>query len=127
MITMTLAPEPVRAYFERREPRCRTCRDETLHILVNELLDWRGVPVFLDGGKTHRISYTEILDKLEPLNEGRDEGDQITYSLLWIHAKRHYDIAAVRAYWRARMVKELTNALGVGCQLEGTSSAPVLP
>jgi hypothetical protein len=102
MITMTRAAEPVRAYFERRERRCRICRDETLRILVNELLDWRGVPVFLDGGKTHRISYTDSLDKLQPLNEGRDEGDRITYSSLWIHAKRHYDTAGVAAYWRTR-------------------------
>ena len=27
-------------------------------------------------------------------------------------AKRHYDDAAVTAYWRARMHKELMNALG---------------
>jgi hypothetical protein len=31
---------------------------------------------------------------------------------LWVHAKRHYDDAAVTAYWRARMHKELMNALG---------------
>jgi hypothetical protein len=110
--TMTRAAEPVRAYFERREPRCRICRDETLRISVNELLDWRGVPVFLEGGKTHRITYTDILEKLEPLNEGRDGGDRITYSSLWVHAKRHYDIAAVAAYWRTQMVKEFRNALG---------------
>lgn len=71
-----------------------------------------GVPVFLEGGKTHRIGYADILDKLEPLNEGRDEGDRITYSSLWIHAKRHDDTAGLAAYWRTRVVKELTNALG---------------
>jgi hypothetical protein len=120
MTTMTRAGEPVRAYFERRgEPRCRIGRDETLRILVNELLDWRGVPVFLEGGKTHRVSYADILDKLEPLNEGHDEGDRITYSSLWIHAKRHYRIAAVAAYWRTQMVKELTSALrGVRTAIE---------
>ena len=68
-----------------------------------------GVPVFLEGGKTHRIGYADILDKLEPLNEGRDEGD---LSSLWIHAKRHDDTAGLAAYWRIRVVKELTNALG---------------
>jgi len=31
---------------------------------------------------------------------------------LRVHAKRHYDDAAVTAYWRARMHKELMNALG---------------
>ena len=43
-----------------------------VRILVNELLDWRGVPVILGRGKTHRITLTEILRDLEPLNEGRD-------------------------------------------------------
>ena len=31
---------------------------------------------------------------------------------LWVHAKRHYDLAATTAYWRARMHKELMKALG---------------
>ena len=30
----------------------------------------------------------------------------------WVHAKRHYDLAGIAAYWRARMDKELRNALG---------------
>jgi hypothetical protein len=63
----------VRADFERREPRCRICRDETVRILVNELLDWRGVPVIRGRGKIHRITLTEILRDLAPLNEGRDK------------------------------------------------------
>ena len=79
----------MRADFERREPRYRICRDETVRILVNDLLDWHGVPVFLEGGKTHRI----------------------TYDSLWIHAKRHYDLAGIAAYWSTRMGKELRNAL----------------
>ena len=76
--------------FERREPRCRICRDETLRILVNELLDWRGVPIILGRGKIHRITLTEILRDLEPLNEGRDERHRITYVGLWNHCQRHY-------------------------------------
>ena len=44
-------------------------------------------------------------------NEGRDDKDRITYDSLWVHAKRHYDLAATTAYWRARMHKELMNAL----------------
>ena len=40
--------------------------------LVNELLDWRGVPIILGRGKPHRITLTEILRDLAPLNEGRD-------------------------------------------------------
>ena len=35
----------------------------------------------------------------------------IKYDSLWVHAKRHYDDAAITAYWRARMHKELMNAL----------------
>jgi hypothetical protein len=49
---------------------------------------------------------------LEPLNEGRDDKDRITYDSLRVHAKRHYDLAATTAYWRARMHKELMKALG---------------
>jgi hypothetical protein len=102
----------VNADIEIREARCRVCRDERLRILVNDLLDWRGVPVIVDGGKWRRITYTDILRALEPLNEGRDEGDRITYSSVWVHAKRHYDLAGKAAYWSARMVKEFRNALG---------------
>ena len=96
----------MRADFERREPRCRICRDETVRILVNELLDLRGVPVILGRGRTHRITLTEILRDLEPLNEGRDKRHRITYDSLWVHAKRHYDLAGIAAYWRTRMSKE---------------------
>jgi len=42
----------------------------------------------------------------------RDKKDRITFDSLWVHAKRHYDLAGVAAYWRARMHKELMNALG---------------
>ena len=111
MSTMTRAAEPVRADFERREPRCRICRDEAVRILVNELLDWRGVPVIREGGKTHRITLTEILRTLEPLNEGRDKRDRITYDSLWVHFQRHYDLAGRVAYWRTRMYKEFRKAL----------------
>ena len=82
MSTMTRAAEPVRADFERREPRCRICRDETVRVVVNELLDWRGVPIILGRGKIHRITLTDILRDLEPLNEGRDKRDRITYDSL---------------------------------------------
>jgi hypothetical protein len=102
----------VRADNEIREPRCRICRDETLRTRVNDLLDWRGVPLIVDGGnRTHLITYTDILGMLEPLNEGRDERYRITYDSLWVHAKRHYDVAGKAAYWGARLVKEIKNAL----------------
>ncbi|MGA7054192.1 MAG: hypothetical protein WBZ37_23565 [Mycobacterium sp.] len=97
---------PVAADFERREPRCRICRDESVRVAVNELLDWRDIPIPREGAKTHRITLTEILAWLGPFNEGRDSRDQITYHSLWVHAKRHYDLAGIEAYWRARTQKE---------------------
>ena len=44
--------------------------------LVNELLDWRGIPTILGRGRFHRITLTEILRDLAPLNEGRDTGTE---------------------------------------------------
>ena len=87
------------------EIRCRR--------LVNDLLDLRGGPAILVGGiKGRRITYTDILGVLEPLDESRDNRDPITYDSLWIHAKRHYDLDGIAAYWSARMHKELRRALG---------------
>ena len=100
------AAELVRIDVERREPRCRICRDETVRLAVNELLDWRGVPIILGRGKTHRVTYVDILRALGPLDK-----DPITYSCLWVHAKRHYDLAGIAAYWGARMNRELRSAL----------------
>ena len=76
MSTMTRAAEPLRTDFERREPRCRICRDETVRVLVNELLDWHGAPIILGRGKTHLVTYADILPDLEPVNEGRDKKDR---------------------------------------------------
>ena len=83
-----------------------------MRVLVNKLLDWHGAPIMLGGGKTHVVTYADILRDLEPLNKGRDKRDRITYDSLWVHAKRHYDLAGITAYWRARMQKELMKALG---------------
>jgi len=52
-----------------------------------------------------------ILRDLAPLNEGRDKRDQISYHSLWVHAKRHYDLAGIVAYRRTRMHKEFRKAL----------------
>jgi hypothetical protein len=104
---LTRTADPLRAALERREPRCRICRDETMRVLVNELLDWHGAPIILGRGKTHAVTYADILRDLEPLNKGRDKRHRITYDSLRIHAKRHYDLAGVTAYWRARLDKEL--------------------
>jgi hypothetical protein len=108
---ITLAGDSFTPDFERSEPRCRICRDETVRVLVNKLLDWHGAPIILGRGKTHVVTYADILRDLEPLNDGRDKRDRITYDSLWVHAKRHYDHAGVTAYWTARMHKELMNAL----------------
>ena len=77
-----------------------------MRLCASTSMNWRGVPVIREGGKTHRITLTEILRDLAPLNEGRDKRDQITYDSLWVHAKRHYDLAGIAAYWRTRMSKE---------------------
>ena len=77
-----------------------------VRVVVNELLDWRGVPIILKGGKSRRITLTEILRDLEPFNEGRDTRRRITYDSLWVHAKRQYDLAGITAYWRIRTQKE---------------------
>ena len=111
MVSVPEAAEPVRADVEPREPRCRICRDEAVRVRVNDLLHRRGAPIFLGRGKTHVVTYADILRTLESLNEGRDERDRITYDSLWIHAKRHRDIAGVAAYWAARMNRELRSAL----------------
>ena len=97
--------------FELVEPRCRVCREPDVRRLVNHLLDWRGVPIILPG-KTHMVTYADILRTLEPVNKGRDKRDRITYDCLWIHAKRHYDVVGTTAYWMAQVDKMLTSALG---------------
>ena len=108
---MTVGTELVRGNFERREPRCRVCREEALRIWVNSLLDWRGTPIIRGGRKTHVVTYADILRELEPLNEGRAQKDRITYSCLWVHARRHHDVDAVAAYEVSRMVQRLVKAL----------------
>ncbi len=98
-----------RADIMPREPRCRVCRHPDVRRLVNELLDWRGVPIFLGRGKTHRVTYAEILRILEPINQVRDKRDRISYDSVWVHARRHYDydIDEIAAHWEARMYREL--------------------
>jgi hypothetical protein len=58
-------------------------------------------PITLGRGKTHVVTYADILRDLEPLNEGRDESARITYDSLWVHAKRHYGLAGIAAYMTA--------------------------
>jgi hypothetical protein len=93
---------------ERAEPRCRICRDPDLRLLVNALLDWHGVPVPLESGKMDLITYADILRAVEPINGG---WDPITYHNVRVHAKRHYDLAGIAAYWSRRTEKEVRNFL----------------
>ena len=77
---MTTAAEPVRADFERREPRCRICRDETVRILVNDLLDWRSVRIILgmSDGLNRPVAVGLIgrfLDKRSGANAGSGGGE----------------------------------------------------
>jgi hypothetical protein len=111
--SLTRSADPLRAALERREPRCRICRDEDVRILVNELLDWRGVPAYFGTGKAHVVTYTDILRELEPANKGRDKKNRITYSSLRVHAKRHYELAGIMDYWEARVEKEMKDVLGI--------------
>ena len=66
MSTINRTGKPVRADIARREPRCRICRHESMRFQVNQLLDWRGVPVFLGGSKTHLVTYADILVSWSP-------------------------------------------------------------
>ena len=74
---------------------------------------WTGTvpPIIVGRGKTHRVTYADILRDLEPLNEGRDQKDRITYHGLWVHAKRHYDFEATAGYRRTLMAKEFKESL----------------
>src|SRR5262245_38348089 len=96
---------------DRGEARCKICRDADLRLLVDALLDWRGVPVPLKGGRMHRVSYADVLRALEPFNGFCGDWERITYNNLWVHAKRHYDIAGIAAYWSRRTEKEVRNFL----------------
>lgn len=89
------------------EPHCRICQDHRLRRRANTLLDWRGIPIMM-GDRTRKITYRTILSWL---NQGRPREDPISYDSLWIHAKRHYSLAGIIAYWSARMDKEWRAAL----------------
>jgi hypothetical protein len=111
--SLTRSADPLRAALERREPRCRICRDDIVRVLVNELLDLRETSIILGTGETHVVTYADILRELEPVNKGRDKKNRITYSSLWAHAKRHYELAGILDYREARLDKEMKNVLGI--------------
>lgn len=88
------------------------------------MLEWHGVPVPTGNGKFRTVAYTDILCSLGPINELRDPRDRITYDSLWVHAKRHYEIAGIVAYWSARLDREFRNALTIG-RRDSYSAHPV--
>lgn len=96
----------------RIEPRCRICRDAEVRTRVNELLKWVGVPIPIRRGRTHRVTYTNILRNLEPMNEGRDAKDRITYASLWVHAQRHVDVVWTSGDFRAWVVDQFGKSIG---------------
>jgi hypothetical protein len=96
---------------ERVETRCRICRDPELRLLVDALLDWRGVPVPLEGGRVHRVTYSDVLRALEPFNGFCGDWETVTYNNLWVHAQRHYDLRGIATYWSRRTEKEVRNFL----------------
>jgi hypothetical protein len=98
---MSMMTDPGRTAIERREPRCRICRDEAVRVLVNTLLDWHASPPSWAVATGHVDTYAAILRELEPVNKGRDKKNRITYSSLWVHAKRHYELAGITDYWEA--------------------------
>jgi hypothetical protein len=108
MSMMAEATKLPREAVERKEPRCRICRDEGVRVLANKLLDSHGAPIYLSRrGRAHAVTYVDILRELEPLNTGLDERHRITYDSLRVHAKRHHDPAGIAAYWQARIDKLL--------------------
>jgi hypothetical protein len=84
-----------------------------VRVLVNELLDWHRVSTILGPGNGPVDTYADILRELEPVNKGRDKKNRITYSSLWVHAKRHYELAGITDYWEARLDKEMKDVLGM--------------
>lgn len=97
---------------EIREPRCRICRDETVRVLVNDLLPWRGVPIVVRSRAARLVTLADIYRLLEPVNLGLDERSRITYASLWNHTKRHYELAGVVACLTRRANRDLYKALG---------------
>ena len=69
------------------------------------------MPIILGRRKFRRITLTEILRYMEPLNDGRDQKQRITYDSLWRHAKRHYDPFRTPTYRRTRITRKLKDVL----------------
>lgn len=88
------------------ESRCRICRDPRIRRIVDELLSWRGAPVRV-GTRFRCITLAEVHRRLAPINADRGLGDQISYTSLWNHRWRHYEVDGVMARVDARLLKHL--------------------
>lgn len=90
--------------FVRREPRCRICQDDNVRVLVNKLLAYKPIG----------LSIADILRIVEPVNEGRSKNKRVTYSSLWVHSRRHYDIQtpAVAIWTGIKLDQALTKCPG---------------
>jgi hypothetical protein len=113
----------LRTALRRRKPRCRICRDETLRMRVDTLLEWRGIPILLGPGRVPVVTYADILRNLEPLNGSRAPMDHITYNSLWVHAKRHYDLTGILDHWTERLDKELRCPRDTDAGIRSTAKA----
>lgn len=113
-------PDGMAALLEVVEPRCRICRDPLVRRRVNELLDWRDLSNVLQRWATsspelvpaRSVTCRSVLASLSDINEGLEERDRISYSVLWVHAKRHHEADGFLAHWATKLDKELRRGLG---------------
>jgi hypothetical protein len=84
--------EDQRVQVFRAESRCRVCNAEAAP-LVNRML-------------SHAMTYQDVLDALEPLNNTLPDDRKITYKALWNHAQRHFPIENAAASIYRKMVEK---------------------
>jgi hypothetical protein len=94
----------LRAALERREARCRICREETVRIRVNKLLDWHGIPIILGPDKIHVVTYADILRDLEPSIRGVARGARRRSRSLPVVVSRYRVIAPSNGIPRNRLL-----------------------
>lgn len=98
--------EDQRVQVFRAESRCRVCNADAAP-LVNRML-------------SHAMTYQDIIDALEPMNNTLPDDRKITYKSLWNHAQRHFPIEnAAGAIYRKmvekraeEMEKDFVNGVG---------------
>ena len=62
-------------------------------------------------GMVHRSSVIGHRIASNARKWGVNAAEQITYDSLWIHARRHYSVDGVAAYWSKRLGNELRKSL----------------